>query len=156
MATALVALLFVGALFLLARVELPAKSTSPAQQSSPGSPGGAPEQSADTEIEYTFHSRLEDFEIEVRSSERARRVSAQLSYLVQAGSFKTREQAERRLVELKLLGLDPRIDERVNRDGSRWQRVLLGPYDSRSRMSGVRNVLLSNDIEAMVMQRKPG
>ncbi|NNC55868.1 MAG: sporulation protein, partial [Pseudomonadales bacterium] len=146
--TALVALVFLAALYTLARVELPDRHASTANNAAKA------RASSVDETQYTFHSRLEDFEIRVDASGNPQSTSSAKSYLIQAGSFLTREQAERRLVELKLLGLDPRVDERVNQDGSRWQRVLLGPFDSRSRMSGVRNVLLSNDIDAMVMQKR--
>ncbi|NND38592.1 MAG: sporulation protein [Pseudomonadales bacterium] len=146
--TALVALVFLAALYTLARVEPRDRHSSIADNAAK-----ARTSSAD-KTQYTFHSRLEDFEIRVDASGNLQNTSSAKSYLIQAGSFRTRSQAERRLVELKLLGLDPRVEERVNQDGSKWQRVLLGPFDSRSRMSGVRNALLSNDIDAMVMQKR--
>ncbi|MGB5324747.1 MAG: SPOR domain-containing protein [Pseudomonadales bacterium] len=155
-ATLLVALAFVGALYWLARSEVPGSGANDASDDTGNSPAKTSARNAalKKDTEYTFHSRLEDFEIEVDSGDTARSESGKHVYLIQAGSFKTRAQAERRLVELKLLSLDPVVEERTNSDGSHWQRVLLGPYDSRSRMSGVRNVLLSNDIDAMVMRRR--
>jgi len=75
--------------------------------------------------------------------------------LIQAGSFKTAEQAERLLVELKLLALDPKISSAINSSGNRWYRVRLGPFKSRREMAAVRNTIISNGIEAMVMRRSP-
>lgn len=152
-ATSTVAALFVGAIYSLTKVDL--DNSPPAiQRSHPSS-----QQSIDNtvESELTFYSRLKDFEITVENNGN---YSSQLknhgniAYIIQAGSFKTRQQAEQRLVELKLLGLAPTVDDNVNARGELWYRVLLGPFTSRSAMAGARNTIISNNIEAMVMQRK--
>ena len=156
-ATLLVAVLFVTAIFFIARLDTPASEPSRAPGASIGNTAATPTTKPDSIAEFSFYSMLHDLEIEIpEPTERQSTNSGQSNtrYVIQAGSFKTAAQAERRLVELKLLGLNPRVGEVENANGERWHRVMLGPFASRSQMAGVRSVMISNNIEAMVMQRK--
>ena len=74
------------------------------------------------------------------------------NYLLQAGSFRQREDADRRRAELLLLGLEPSIEETTG-DNGRWFRVYLGPYDSRSKMSKARSLTAGQSIETLVLKR---
>ena len=60
-------------------------------------------------------------------------------YLLQTGSFKQREDADRRRAELILLGLEPNIEE-TNGDNGRWYRVYLGPFQSRAKLNKARSL----------------
>ncbi|MGB1191994.1 MAG: SPOR domain-containing protein, partial [Pseudomonadales bacterium] len=60
----------------------------------------------------------------------SRSVDDNYIYLIQAGSFKTQAQAEKLLVELTLLGLEPKIDKSRNASGNLWYRVRLGPFEN--------------------------
>lgn len=73
-------------------------------------------------------------------------------YLLQAGSFRQREDADRRRAELLLLGLQPEIEE-TSGDNGRWFRVYLGPFDSRSKMSKARSLTAGQDIDTLVLKR---
>ncbi len=75
-------------------------------------------------------------------------------YLLQAGSFRQREDADRRRAELLLLGLQPEIEE-TSGDNGRWFRVYLGPFDSRSKMSRARSLTAGQDIDTLVLKRDP-
>ena len=75
-------------------------------------------------------------------------------YLLQAGSFRQREDADRRRAELLLLGLQPDIEE-TSGDNGRWFRVYLGPFDSRSAMSRARSLTAGQDIDTLVLKRDP-
>ena len=59
--------------------------------------------------------------------------------ILQAGSFQSAADAERRKAELKPAQLD---------DGT-WHRVLLGPFASNSQLSRAKNLLLANEISYM-------
>jgi cell division septation protein DedD len=74
------------------------------------------------------------------------------TYLLQAGSFRQREDADRRRAELLLLGLEPSVEETTG-DNGRWFRVYLGPYDSRSRMSKARSLTAGQNIDTLVLKR---
>ncbi len=73
-------------------------------------------------------------------------------YLLQAGSFKQREDADRRRAQLLLLGLDPKIEE-TNGDNGRWYRVYLGPFQSRSKLSKARSLTAAQDIDTLLLKR---
>ena len=75
-------------------------------------------------------------------------------YVLQAGSFRQREDADRRRAELLLLGLQPEIEE-TSGDNGRWFRVYLGPFDSRSKMSKARSLTAGQDIDTLVLKRDP-
>lgn len=73
-------------------------------------------------------------------------------YLLQAGSFRQREDADRRRAELLLLGLEPRVEESRG-DNGRWFRVYLGPFDSRSTMTKARSLTAGQNIDTLVLKR---
>jgi len=73
-------------------------------------------------------------------------------YLLQAGSFKQREDADRRRAQLLLLGLDPKIEE-TNGDNGRWYRVYLGPFQSRSKLNKARGLTAAQDIDTLLLKR---
>jgi cell division protein FtsN len=73
-------------------------------------------------------------------------------YLLQAGSFRQKEDAERRRAELLLLGLEPKIEESTG-DNGRWFRVSLGPYDSHDAVSKARGLLASQNIDSVLLKR---
>ena len=109
------------------------------------------------EDDYTFYSRLKDFEVVVNKEstyESSRSANEKFIYLIQAGSFKTKAQAEKLLVELTLLGLEPKINSAKNDSGNLWYRVRLGPFTTRGGMTAARSTIISNNLEAMVMKRK--
>ena len=78
--------------------------------------------------------------------------SAGESYLLQAGSFRQREDADRRRAELLLLGLDPKVEE-TNSDNGRWFRVYLGPFSSHSQMTRARSLTAAQDIDTLLLKR---
>ena len=155
-ATIIITALFIISLFALNRIN-PEQTTSvtlPAEV--PAKVVKQTKPQADSKDNYSFYSKLKDFEVQIpeNSGYSSHRSSDEnFVYLIQAGSFKTAEQAERRLVELKLLGLEPKVSSVVNDSGNLWYRVRLGPFPSRSNMAAARGTLISNDIEAMVMKR---
>lgn len=109
------------------------------------------------EDDYTFYSRLKDFEVVVNKEstyESSRSANEKFIYLIQAGSFKTKAQAEMLRVELTLLGLEPNIDSSKNASGNMWHRVRLGPFTSRGSMTAARSTIISNNLEAMVLKSK--
>ncbi|MBT6126956.1 MAG: sporulation protein, partial [Halieaceae bacterium] len=73
-------------------------------------------------------------------------------YLLQAGSFRQREDADRRRAELLLLGLEPSIEESTGENG-RWFRVYLGPFGERSNMSKARSLTAGQNIDTLLLKR---
>lgn len=80
-------------------------------------------------------------------------VTEEYHYILQAGSFKTSKDADRRRAELLLLGLEAKI-EAVEANGDTWHRVYVGPFTSRSKLSKARTTLISEGIETLLLKRK--
>ncbi len=100
--------------------------------------------------EQTIEVELEPGEVQrPRASTQA---AAQEQYLLQAGSFRQREDADRRRAELLLLGLEPRVEE-ARGDNGLWYRVYLGPYDSRAKMARARSLTAGQDIDTLLLKR---
>lgn len=95
-----------------------------------------------------------DVEVEPADVAQPRSTTAATSevYLLQAGSFRQREDADRRRAELLLLGLEPRVEESSS-DNGRWFRVFLGPYDTRASMSRARSLTAGQDIDTLLLKR---
>lgn len=75
-----------------------------------------------------------------------------VQYFLQAGSFRHRQQAEKRRVQLLLLDTDSEINK-VRRSGDAWYRVQVGPLESRSQLASIRGKLLSEGIDTLVSTR---
>jgi len=73
-------------------------------------------------------------------------------YLLQAGSFKQREDADRRRAQLLLLGLEPKIEE-TNGNNGRWYRVYLGPFASRAKLNKARSLTAAQNIDTLLLKR---
>lgn len=108
--------------------------------------------------EYEFYTVLPNQEITVEvdpaDMPKPRSESPARQYLLQAGSFRQAEDADRRRAELLLLGLDPRVEE-THGDTGRWYRVVLGPFESRSAMARARGLTAQQDIDTLLVQRGP-
>jgi cell division septation protein DedD len=73
-------------------------------------------------------------------------------YLLQAGSFKQAEDADRRRAQLLLLGLDAHVEE-ASGDNGRWFRVYIGPFDSRSKLAHARGLTAQQGIDTLLLKR---
>ncbi|MBD2857506.1 SPOR domain-containing protein [Spongiibacter sp. KMU-158] len=74
-------------------------------------------------------------------------------YLLQAGSFRNFNDADRRRAQMILLGLDARV-ESVDANGDRWHRVYVGPFQSRSKLASARDTLNGEGIDTLVIRQK--
>jgi len=125
---------------------------------------------------YEFYKILPETEVEVAEPEPAPRQPAEpapqsaesstaapapqssadkegVRYLLQAGSFQTHKDADRRKAELAMLGFEP-IIQTVEVDGKTWHRVRIGPFTSRRKLNQTRDRLLDGGIQAMILQAK--
>jgi hypothetical protein len=105
---------------------------------------------------FDFYKMLPEQSIEVEAAppEPARTGAGTPAerYLLQAGSFRQRQDADARRAELLLLGLEPRIEE-ASGDNGRWYRVYLGPYDSKSNMARARSLTAAQGIDTLLLKR---
>jgi len=108
---------------------------------------------------FDFYTLLPEQTIEVEVETQAEAVKPRTSkktptelYLLQAGSFRQREDADRRRAELLLLGLEPKVEE-TNGDNGRWYRVYVGPFDTHSKMARARSLTANQNIDTLLLKR---
>ena len=93
-----------------------------------------------------------DVDIDPESIATATPEKAADQYLLQAGSFKKPEDADRRRAELLLLSLEAHVEE-VDGDNGRWFRVYIGPFDSRSKLARARSLTAQQGIDTLLLKR---
>jgi cell division protein FtsN len=71
-------------------------------------------------------------------------------YYLQIGAYKTLDDADQQRAQLALQGLEAKVT-RVDRDGSRYYRVRLGPYAKPEQMGATRKRLSEAGINATVV-----
>lgn len=74
-----------------------------------------------------------------------------VEYMLQAGAFRSAQDADRRRAAILLLDLQART-LRVTRQGESWHRVLVGPFVGRSRARDAQLRLLEDDIDSLVLR----
>lgn len=137
----------------------PASATQTAKASSSKN-GPAPQQAPkttdakDTTKRFEFYELLEKSEVTTQNVDAykstPRDAETEHSYLLQAGSFRIKEDAERMRAQLILLGLpNVHTNTSVADDGSTWYRVRLGPFENRSRLSKAYDKLVQQNIQPL-------
>lgn len=76
-------------------------------------------------------------------------------FLLQAGSFRRIEDADRRRAELILLGLDARIQPVQLASGDTWHRVMVGPFESTRTLHQAQDRLALDGIETLPIRVNP-
>jgi len=110
-------------------------------------------------LRYEFYTVLPKSEIVIPDQEivkreaEARAGKVNYKYLLQAGSFKKRNEAESLKARLALLGVESGVQD-VEVNGDDWYRVRIGPLASIREINGIRNRLVKNDISAILIRVK--
>lgn len=107
----------------------PAAGSPPAVPAAKGEPGPATPEAAAAKQETVEGSR----------------------FLLQAGAFKSAEDADGMRAQLAMLGLDARIFP-IEQGGQTLYRVRLGPYGQLDDVNRVRKLLADNSIEAQIVR----
>ena len=108
---------------------------------------------------FDFYEMLPRFEVvipeterEVSSSEPVKQQQPDTGlYILQAGSFQSYADADRRKAQLALLGMESQI-QKVTIDDRQWHRVRLGPYDKLNDVQRARRQLRKAEIDALVLR----
>lgn len=75
-------------------------------------------------------------------------------YLLQSGSFRRFEDADKRKAMLALLGVQSSIQKVTINENEVWHRVRLGPYHDIKELNDVRAILRKNNIETLLIKVK--
>lgn len=76
--------------------------------------------------------------------------SQAFDYVIQTGSFRSKDDAERQRAKIGLQGIRASVDRIDMDNGGTWYRVNVGPFDSRSRMNATVDKLVGINIQPLV------
>jgi len=108
---------------------------------------------------YDFYEMLPNFEVVVPEKDRevkrdipgAARIERPGVYVLQAGSYRNQADAERVSAQLKLQGIDAKV-QRVAVDNDVWHRVRVGPISDLTELNKVRKQLQAADVDGLVIR----
>lgn len=99
---------------------------------------------------FDFYQILQDSEVDtshVDAYQSTPRGEQDFYHMLQAASFRSPEDADRLRAKLILSGLvEASIRKTIGKGDLPWYRVILGPYESRSKMNRAKDKLVSMDI----------
>ena len=113
----------------------------------------------DQKPQFEFYDQLRDAEIVVPESppDALRKSGPEKGqdevFILQAGSFKNFNDADSLRVSLLLLNLTAHVEKTHSSKGGTWHRVLVGPFESSSKLAHARSTLLQNGIDNLVLKR---
>ena len=110
-----------------------------------------------TGVHYEYHRIFKESTIEIPAAELQYQTSQSAkeiqTFVIQAGSFRQRGDAESLLAELFLLNFDPRIERADGEGGQEWHRIMLGPFPDRRALDQARRRLQDNNINFITLKR---
>lgn len=110
---------------------------------------------------YDFYTLLPEMEVEVpveQDDPSSQATSSALqtpgTYVLQAGSFRQHDEADRLKATLALLGVEAHIERVTINNRDIWHRVRIGPYDDLDELNRIRRRLKQNQIPAILLKLK--
>lgn len=107
------------------------------------------------EPRFSFYDMLPNFEVVIPEQEQDVKRDKAIEiiedpgiYVLQAGSFSSLGDADRRRAELALLGIESRV-QKVTIDDRTYHRVRIGPIENLDRLNLVRDQLRQADIDVL-------
>ncbi len=109
---------------------------------------------------FEFYTMLPEMEVVVpehelvgaRPAARRQAENDDVTYVLQAGSFRKLAQADRLKAELALIGMPVQIQTVSIEGGTKWHRVRVGPFINLQALNEARSELQSNGLKVMVLK----
>lgn len=131
----------------------PVANTAPSAADGPGE-----------EPRFDFYTLLPNQEVlpNKRTSEAASQATAQVKpaeqgdrtpYVLQAGSFRSEKEADRRRAEVLLLGLPVKTLKVTVKPGDDWYRVVVGPFKGKEAATAARASLRANGVDSLMLKQ---
>ena len=130
----------------------PARKPSAPVTAASGQPAAPP-----ADPEFDFYEMLPKFEVvvpeqdETAPAQSRRPLQKPGVYMLQAGSFRNSEDAERVRALIALQGVQSKV-QRVAIDRDTWHRVRIGPISNLAQLEATRSKLRQAQIEALVIR----
>lgn len=125
------------------------RSASDEAADKPAEPGTSP---------YTFYEKLKTEEVPIPEKEKDVHRDVKPvpetrpgTYILQAGSFRRFEDADRIRAQLALQGVESKV-QKVTVDTETWHRVRIGPISNLAQLNGIRARLRQADVDALVFR----
>lgn len=118
----------------------------------------AAEKPKEEEQRFDFYTLLPKQEVvipesEIREEQQRLQAKETVIYTLQAGSFRSHEEADTLKARLALLGVESQIVTASNEDGTK-HKVRIGPLSNSREMNRIRNRLNSNRISTLVLREQ--
>jgi cell division protein FtsN len=148
------------AVFVIDRRHAPTTDAKPQPQANVAKrdPGDETPTATDPAAQYDFYSMLPKFEVGVPPKGKpAQRDTSQAAveqpgaYVLQVGSYRSRDDAERVRSKVEKLGIEAKV-QHVSIDTDELHRVLVGPIRDLAKLNSTRRELRAADFDVM-MQR---
>jgi len=139
------------------------RTPAPAGAAAGTEPASARESAGDEPADrYDFYNMLPNFEVVVPEREAAVRRDAPTapgvpaveragSYVLQVGSYRKFEEADRVRAQLALQGIESKV-QRVSVDNDTWHRVRVGPITDLKELNRVRDRLREAEMDLLVIR----
>ena len=110
------------------------------------------------EPRFDFYTLLPKQEVvipekEIREEQQRLQAKDNVIYTLQAGSFRSHEDADSLKAQLAMLGVESTIVTATNEDGTK-HKVRIGPLANSREMNRIRNRLNSNNISTIVLREQ--
>ena len=120
----------------------------------------APE-SAQADPSYDFYDVLPNMEVEVSKDKsksdnktpNSGAIEAPGSYILQVGSYRNFQDADRVRAQIALHGIESKI-QKVTMDNDTWHRVRIGPMNNLAKLEDTRRKLREAQIDALVIRQE--
>jgi cell division protein FtsN len=111
---------------------------------------------------FDFYNLLPEMEVIVPEQEISgtpthegvKQVEQPGTYLLQAGSFRSRQQADQLRAKLALLGLETTLQAVSINSKQAWHRVRVGPFRNLQDLNEARSLLKKNGVDAILIRLK--
>jgi len=138
-------------------IEIPADPEAPVMKPAPSSTKTTQKKPVE-EMQWDFYEIFPKSEVPVVEEfvEEGRKVKVEgpVAYLLQAGSFRNPEDADRLRAELILMGLEV-FSKKIEVNGEDWHRVLVGPLSSELELNRAQDTLAQAEIESIPLRVTP-
>jgi cell division protein FtsN len=109
---------------------------------------------------FDFYNLLPEMEVIVPEQdisgtpthEGVKQVEKPGTYLLQAGSFRSQQQADQLRAKLALLGLETSLQTVSINSTQAWHRVRVGPFNNLTDLNEARSLLKKNGVDAILIR----
>lgn len=137
----------------------PPAATAGAAPPASGTPAAEKKPAADAaeETRFEFYTLLPSQEVMPGKAPATQKPAApkgtEPAYVLQAGSFKSEAEADKRRATILMLGLPVKIVKVPVKPGETWYRVVVGPFPGKSAAQSARASLRSNGVDTLVLKQ---